>query len=201
MATMMKIKARWSGFSGAPGYSVFYFRDFASSGWTPTQATAAAAKVRTFFDSFKLFLPAVVTVTVEPDVEIIEETTGELTDVLTATVGAAITGLASPTEKYAAPVGAVVSWRTATVKNGRRIRGRTFLVPLSSGAFDTNGTLTSSAQTTISAAALALRDATSDADLGIWARPAPGGLGGGEWAVVASHAVPDMGAVLRSRRD
>lgn len=211
MATMIRIKARWSGFTGGPGYSVFYFRDFSATEPVAADATAAMARVRTFFDDIKINLPSTVNIQVESDVEVIEETTGALTDVLAGTPVAVVAGLASPTAVYAAAVGAVVTWRTGGIRNNRRIRGRTFLVPLSSTAFASDGTLSAVAVTDLSDAATLLRSAAGTPDLGVWARPtaikdAAGNPTGaynadGIWYVVASHSIPDMGAVLRSRRN
>jgi hypothetical protein len=120
---------------------------------------------------------------------------------LVATTPAAIVGTAGTTVAYAAALGAVVSWRTGLVRNGRRIRGRTFLVPLSSLAFDNTGTLIPAALTTFNAAAVTLRDQTGIADIGVYARPSAPGAADGEWALITGHSIPDMGSILRSRRD
>ena len=42
---------------------------------------------------------------------------------------------------FAAGVGARVVWETGAVRNGRRVRGSTFVVPIWSSAYETNGTL------------------------------------------------------------
>lgn len=201
MASIIRVKARWQGFQGAPGYSIFHMRDFAGSDPVVAEAEAAMARVRTFFTSIVSLIPAVASVQVESDVEVIEETNGDLLNVLSGTAVSAVSGGASGSAPFAAPVGGVVTWRTSVVRNSRRIRGRTFLVPLSSAAFETNGTLSSSALTDINTAATSLTNPAGSPDMGVWARPTAPGATDGLWAAATSFSIPDMGTVLRSRRD
>lgn len=201
MASIIRVKARWTGFQGAPGYSVFHFRDFSAGEPVKADADGAVSRIRTFFQSFSPYIPAGTTVQVESDVEVLEETDGTLTNVLGATAVSAVPGTASGTASYAAAVGAVVTWRTGGIRNGRRIRGRTFLVPLSSTAFAPDGTLAVAFINTLEPGATALINGTGTPDLGVWARPSGPGATDGVWNVVTSYSIPDMGAVLRSRRD
>lgn len=214
MTVMLKVKARWSGLIGLPGYSIFYFRDFgAPEGWDPTvaQAQGSVDKVRVFFDALKTYFPTGCTIQVEGAVEKIEDTTGQLTGILGATAPAAVLGIASASAPYMAPVGAVVNWGTSTIRKGRRIRGRTFLVPLSSTVFENNGTPAPGLVTAILNAGTTLAADTATPDLGVYARPerlkdANGNdtgetLPNGQWAPVTAVTVPDLAAVLRSRRD
>jgi hypothetical protein len=201
MAELLRIKAAWAGFPGAPGYSVFHMRDFEGSGDVNGQALEGAEKVRAFFEAIKLWLAPGVTVTSSGEVEIIEDTTGQLVDVASIATPGIVTSTASSTDRYAAAVGAVVTWRTGSVRNGRRIRGRTFLVPLAGNSYDNNGTLHADSRAAITTAATTLRATGTSPDLGVYARPTAPGATDGEWAVTTSFSVPDMGAVLRSRRD
>jgi len=201
MASIIRVKAKWSGFSGAPGYSVFHFRDFSAGEPTNADATAATARLKTFFEAWKILVPTGASIQIESDVEVIEETTGQLTTVLAATPVAVVSGAASAAATFASAVGAVVTWRTPGIRNGRRIRGRTFLVPLSSTAFQNDGTLASSTVGTVGSAAAALIDSAGTPDLGVYARPTGPGATDGIWYAVTSYSIPDMGAVLRSRRD
>jgi hypothetical protein len=201
MPNVLRVKAQWTGFTGSPGYSVFHFRDFDSDTPTDAQATAAMARVREWCANVSQFVPAVVSLQVQSDVDVIEDTTGQLVTVLSGTPVLAVTGGASASAGFATAVGAVITWRTGTVRNGRRVRGRTFIVPLSSAAFETNGTLSSAALTAFNTAATNLRNPTGTPDLGVYARPSGPAATDGSWAVVTGHSVPDMGAVLRSRRN
>lgn len=204
MAPILRVKALWSGFNGAPGYSVFHFRDFTTGeDGFPVEADAlsAAQRVTTFFDTFKGYLPRVVTVRVEPELELIEESNGQMIDIVSITSPAAVTGGALAATTYSAASGAVVNWRTQGVRNGRRVRGRTFVVPLASDAYESNGTLGTNALTQLRTAADALVNGAGSPDLGVWARPTAPGASDGNWFVANSAFVPDMAAVLRSRRD
>ena len=203
MTAMLKVKARWHGFTGSPGYSNFFFREWSDGSWAPTtaEATAAAGKVRTFFDAVKGIFPPVVNIQVESDVEIIEDTNGSLVNVLTAATQTGVVGTNVNTG-YSAPTGAVVNWLTGGVRNGRRVRGRTFLVPISAGAFETNGSLGNSWITTIQTAGNAMMAADPAApDFGVYSRPSVKGATDGAFQIATGTRVPDMAAVLRSRRD
>jgi hypothetical protein len=196
----MRIKMRWSGFTGGPGYSVFHMRDF--NDLTPVDLTAvnsALGKVQAFANGIKGVIAHPVTLQVLNDVEIIEDTTGQLEEVATGTALAAVASTA-PTSSYSGATGAVITWRTDGVRNGRRIRGRSFLVPIAGGAYESNGTLSAATITTLGTAASAFIDPAGDGDLGVYARPTGPGATDGEWTVVKSFSVPDMAAVLRSRR-
>jgi hypothetical protein len=197
MAYLYRVKARWSGFTGAPGYSVLHFREFGEP--SGTEAAAAVGRVRLFFDDIKTWLPAAVSVLVEPEVEVIEDTTGELMDSLSVTPVLAVPGLASG--NFSAATGAVVNWRTSGIRNGRRVRGRTFLVPLAAAAFSTGGQLSTSSVNQIVTAATKLSDGTLGPDLMVYGRPTNAAAADGVAFVVSSVSVPATGAILTSRRD
>lgn len=192
--TIHRVQAVWTGFPGAPGYSSFYFRPFTGGG----DVDQAIGRVRGFFAEWRRLLPLGVSIQVQATVEEVDETTGMLTGyldgeevepVLTSTAG----------NDFAGPAGAVVNWLTGTVRNGRRVRGRTFLVPLGLNAYDSDGTLGDTALSDLRAGANILLSTEFEQELVVWARPNGGSPG--EAASVTGHRVPDMAAVLRSRRD
>jgi len=204
MPSILRVKAKWTGFSGAPGYSVFHLRDFGTGGPTETEpsateAAAAATRVRAFFTAIGGLLPPVALVNLEPEVDLIDVATGNLIDSMPTGSGAGTSG--SGTASYVASAGAVVNWRTGAVRNGRRLRGRTFLVPLSTAAFSTGGGLTGTAASTLRTAANNLASNTGSPDLCVYGRPSGPGAADGVIAMVTSANVPDFAAVLRSRRD
>lgn len=201
MASLLRVKARWSGFQGSPGFSVFHFGNFAGAEPTMSEATVANSKVREFFQTMQFNLPTGVIIQVEPDVEVIESTDGKLVSVLSGGSPLPVTGGATASAPYAVAVGGVVTWRTSGIRKGRRVRGRTFLVPLSSTAFQNDGTLSAGFLSSVGNGALGLRDQATSPDLGVYARPTAKGATDGVWHPVVTHSIPDMGAVLRSRRD
>ena len=191
---MLRITARWSGFSGAPGYSNFYF---AGGGGLISDAQQVNDRVGTAFEELTTSLPSGVVIESEPEAVVIDSVTGISSDFQAVdpfTVTATTTG-----GNYAGPAGAVVTWRTNDVRFGRRIRGRTFIVPLSTNAYEGDGTLTESTIFNLRDFADVLTTWDFDSEFGVWSRPRDGD--GGVFATVTSSSVPDRVAVLRSRRD
>lgn len=194
-----RITARWGGFAGAPGYSNFYFSSgFLDGGIFGEEAELLAGRVADAFEALSPVLPRNVTIDIEPEVAVIDSDTGvaqSFTSIDPPEVDLP-TGSAQP---FAGPAGAVVTWRTNDLRNGRRIRGRTFLVPLSTTAYQEDGSLTTIALNAVRGFGDAMVGNALQGDLGVWSRPQGGA--GGVFASVVSFTVPDKVAVLRSRRD
>jgi hypothetical protein len=93
-------------------------------------------------------------------------------------------------------VGSCISWLTGAVHGTHQLRGRTFVVPLNSGSYDTDGSLTSTALNRARTAATAL---VASGEFGVWGRPVAGA--NGLWSQALASNVRDKIAVLRSRRD
>lgn len=191
---IFRVQARWSGFTGSPGYSSFYF---AGGGGLVSDAQQVADRVAAGFVEIAQHLPTGVAVQVESDVEVLDSDTGVLSAYQSIDPPAPTVG--TRTGSYSAASGAVINWNTQDVRFGRRIRGRTFLVPLSNASYDEGGTLSASALTQINDMADTIRGTDLDSEFGVWSRPRNGA--GGVFATVTGHRVPDMAAVLRSRRD
>lgn len=200
MANILRVKLRWTGLPGGNGYSIFHFKDFAAGEPAVGDADGAKGKVNTFVETIKGYIPPSVSMQVESEVEVLDESNGQLQNVLGGSVPQLWTGGGSDTLGWSAPTGAVVSWSTGGIRNGRRIRGRTFIVPLAGNAYENNGTLSGGFQMVVNMAATALRADSGTPDLGIWARPTATGASDGVWNVVTGHRNPDMAAILRSRR-
>lgn len=204
MVNILRVKTRWSGFNGGPGYTVMHFRDFGVDGTngadaTTAQADAAAQRVLTFFDNIKTHIASTVRLDIESDVDLIEDTNGELISSFGIPTKPQLVGLAAG--NYSAASGAVVNWKTAGIRNSRKIRGRTFVVPLGGSAMGPDGALSVTARNAIAAAATTLAGAAGSPDLGIYARPTAKGATDGKWSAVTASAVPSMAAILTSRRD
>jgi hypothetical protein len=186
MADIERIRCPWSGFPGAPGVSTFY----------ATDAILLRPKLKTFFDAVKAYLPSNVTINYDGAGDRIDEFTGQLTGSWSTAAALAPT-VGSLGQVYAAPVGMCVNWITATILHGRRLRGRTFLVPVQQDT--ATGVPNPLAITAIQNAANAL----AGSELLVWSRPTkpplparPGGSG-----PVTSAKVSPKYVVLRSRRD
>lgn len=199
MADLARVTILWTGFIGAPGFTNLYFRNATPGIIDQAVVDNAVAKVDSFIGSLINRLPPSVTVATDATVEVIDDTNGELQSFMQATVLAPRNG--SGTGNYSAAAGAVMNWYTSTVRNGRRIRGRSFMVPLAGSALASDGTLDSTQLTGLRAMADGLRAASGASRLVVWGRPTSPGATDGVSAEVTSSTVPDKTAVLTSRRD
>ena len=175
----------WNGLPGGSGYSIFY----------ATPDMGVSGLIKTFWDSIVAALPSGVSVTGPTEGDRLDESTGTLTGVWTGGAGGTTVGTGAP--HFAAPTGACVTWHTGGIVNGKRVRGRTFLVPLTGDAYQDDGSLRENIRATMQAAVDALVSAAAG-DLLVWHRPV-GGLGGSAHPVVSGR-ISDRAAILTSRR-
>lgn len=190
---MQELIVDWTGFQGGPGVSVMYFDEAVS---------IPRASLRTFFDAIKALIPDDATVNIRAEGDLIQASDGALIGSWSGAPVAAVVGTA--TANYAAPVGVQLKWSTAGIVHNRRVRGRTFLVPMASTAFDSAGAVSSTAISTILTAAQAYLTAAGTSPL-IWSRPFAGAPGNpariGTSHVVTAVSIPNKPVVLTSRRD
>lgn len=189
-----RVTARWEGFPGAPGYSNFHFGEFTGG----ADVDPMRERVQAFFGAMTTALAADVVIRIPTTVEVFDEDSGMLTGYLDGEEELSVFGSGSG-GSFAGPVGAVVNWLTATVANGRRVRGRTFVVPLNATAYDSDGTLSGNALSRLREGADELVQDDFNSQFSVWSRPRDGSSG--VLAPVTGYRVPDLAAVLRSRRD
>lgn len=192
---ILRMTMVWQGFAGAPGYTNLHFLNPD----TPTQVALdeTAVKVKTWLQTIAPYLPSTAAIGYPGTMDMLDTATGDLLDVFNIPVQAATQGASG--SAYSAAVGACVNWQAVGIVNGRRLRGRTFLVPLA-GAFAPDGTLDNSFRTTLLTASNTFANSTSGLDISVWHRPSPGGSDGAAGQVTAA-TITDKTAVLRSRRD
>lgn len=196
MADLDRAYVTWSGFPGAPGVSVFY----------ATPGGSVAAALHTFFVALAGVLPVDVTIQVPSSGDTIDDATGFLTGSWTGAGGAAVVGTLNSV--YQAPSGIAVRWNTGSIVGTRRLRGRTFLVPIGGTNSTQQGNWNSTVVSTVQTAANGLV-AAGTGHFSIWSRPiepdetASPPIAGrvGSSGVVTSATVSSKVAVLRSRRD
>lgn len=192
MARIERLRVRLEGLPGLPGVSTFYGNDASGLGVT----------IREFYAALASKFPINLTIQVENTGDQIESTTGQLIGTWVGTPKGVVNG--SGTGAYAAPTGAAVTWNTGTVLDGSRVRGRTFLVPLTAACYDLTGNID---EVTLALLRTEASNVTTFelANFLIWHRPRvatptlparPGSV-----AFVSSAVVRDSAAVLRSRRD
>lgn len=191
---VLEARAVWQVPGGGTGYSVFHAR-VEVGGITEAAASAFLGKVRDLMAACKVLTPLATTISLDTEVRELDTTTGVLQSVMQVPAPAPITG--GVNQQYAAPVGARIVWRTPAIVAGRRLQGRTYIVPLVMQNFETDGTLTADAMSALSAAAAAYYDEdwAEGVDPCVWSRTH------GMLADITGHAIPDEGAILRGRRD
>lgn len=198
MPSIHRVRAAFTGFPGGPGVSTFYCLD---------PATFLPA-LRAWIQNYAGVLPGNVLVQVEGIGDIIDPVSGLLTGTWTATAPAPVLG--AYTGSYAAPVGIVNQWLTGSILDNHRLRGRTFMVPLSSGMFDNDGTVNAANLAAYSARGAEFVLAVAS-NFVVWHRPRPAGTlnskgvalpyRAGGYAIVIGSKISDKAAVLTSRRD
>lgn len=186
MAILNRVRVEWAGGITGPGLSTFYVQGTLSD----------VSGITDFFDDIKALFPSDLDWTIPGTGDQIDSANGELAGSWSASGGGAVAATGSGA--YAAPAGALVTWRTSSIIGGRRLQGRTFLVPLVVSAYESNGTLSTTTQGTLTTAATTMLAAVSD--LTIWHRPDENGNGGG-LGLVTQSLVKDRVVTLRSRRD
>lgn len=204
MVQLNRVRTGFLGLKGLPGVCTMYFTD----------VTTVIASLQEFWGQLAGLFPAPMTIQIATIGDIIESTTGALVGQWNLPAVSAIPALGQTV--YSAPSGAVVDWLTATILDGHRVRGRSFLVPLSTNEYDSQGTILNATVDGLGLRSAALVTAEANKFV-VWHRPYPGRaalppvgtkpgkparpatLGG--VAVITGSRVPDMAVVLRSRRD
>lgn len=197
------VRTEWSGTSGGPGLTQLAI--MGGTGLSDITAQTAANAMRKFWDDIKSILPDELKLTVSPIVDIYDDASGELIDSETSpTTPAVVTGTASG--GYAGGAGLKVNWNTGIIRNGRRVRGSTYIVPAAAICFSTTGTVVPGTATLVNTAASTLLAALDlgVVDMVVWSRPLI--VGGtvtrtGAVSLVASGSCSSKSAILRGRRD
>lgn len=189
MTTLHRVVVTWGGsVITGNGVSVLHY--------SGSDATVDGAAILSAFTQLHAHVPAGVTITVPATGDSIDDATGAITGTWTTTGSGS--SVMDGVGNCARGVGACVSWETGGIVGRRRLRGRTFVVPLVEGAFAVDGTLGGGALTALEAFASGLQGA---GPLAVWHRPTTtGGSDGNSYGVIA-HRIRDKVAILTSRRD
>lgn len=201
MAPVGEIAWHVSGDIGGLGISRFRFVTQTSGTIVQTDANAVAAAVRLFLNPLASNIPSTVTWTCDPVCKVYDHITGlVLPPVPITTVPAPVVG--SSSAAHGAGLGLRVNWKTDTVSGRRLIKGATFVVPLASGAYQSDGSIFGTVITTANNAAAAYLAAVTTANCNpvIWHRPPKGATSGGLTGVTFAGQGSTTPAGLRSRR-
>jgi hypothetical protein len=185
MADLRKVLVTWNGATGLPGLSVFY----------TLAADDVTTNLGTFFTAIKALFPNGMSWTIPAAGDQISDNSGQLTGGWVGGTAATIT--ATGGTSYAAGTGTFVQWGTSIIVNNRRLKGRTFLAPLSTTQYDTDGTILTAAVTTLNTNLATLVGAGK---LRVFHRPPKHTFSGGTSAVITSGVCADKTTSLRTRR-
>ena len=198
MTQISRIRTALTGFPGAPGVITMYALD----------AGVFVADLENFWTTAGTLFMADVTLQVENAGDIIDDTTGVITGAWTSGVFPVSHG--TGTGNYAAPAGVLIEWMTSTILDGRRIRGKSFIVPVGLPNFTPAGQVDASVVANLTANGVTLVTGTPG-NMVIWHRPrkaraatatlpARAARPGGHALVTGVRVSPKV-TVLRSRRD
>lgn len=164
------------------------------------QPAPPVAAVKAAFQAAANRFQGGVTLTFPSSGDTIDDTTGDLVGSWTSADGGQVTTTGDP--NAAGGVGACIGWTTGGIVSGtkgpRRLRGRTFLVPLHAGCYQADGTLDTAVLASLQTLADAIRGAGG---LAVWHRPSTATSSDGTSYGVLSARVRDHVAFLSSRRD
>jgi hypothetical protein len=191
MARFFRARVQWTGTPlVGPSLTTFLFDEASTS-------TNIGPAVKAFFTTTKGLFPTGITWSIPNSGDIISADTGEL--VGTWGSGADLTEISSGGTSWNNGVGARVVWKTNDIWHKRRVRGSTFMVPLTTASMASNGNVASATATTLNSAANALMTAAG-LDLRVWSRPGKGGTPNGASHKVVDTTVPLTVSWLRSRK-
>lgn len=188
MANLARVRCIWGGLTvTGGGVSTHYFAE-SGSGWT--------ADLITFYEAIKGLLPTGTTISVPGQGDLIDVATGEISGAWTDT--AANTVVSNVAGGFASGTGCRIQWFTAGIRNGRRVVGSTFIVPLLASSYMTDGALQASVRTTLQNAAQSLLTDSSQV-MHVYSRPHKD-QADGQTQEVTSPLAPNKVSTLRSRR-
>lgn len=187
---------------GGVGINRFYMNTGLSGPPTPTELTGWAEAILFLYNAGAAVIPDSVLFTIQPVVKVVDDESGALiTELPIPTPPAPIAGTGS--SGYAAGSGIRLYWHTGTISGRRFIRGATYITPLASAAYDSNGGISSvvvSTFTTAGASYLTAMGGVGGAPT-IWHRPAKGTHTGGISGTIVSCTATQQPGSLRSRRE
>lgn len=203
MANVYTVRVELTGWVGAPGINTWRF---SSGGIDPLTSLsnigeAFLTDIRAVYDALRLYVVEGWQANPLPVVTRHDEVTGELQETAGMTLtGWPVTGLGDAAGSHESRATQLVaSYTTDQIRNGRVLRGRSFLGPVSSVAIDEDGQIPSSVRTDLLGAFGAVTSGLGPR-LGVWGQP---GLmaGAGKYGDVQEVLISGRPGSLRSRRD
>lgn len=193
---MIRTRTYFAGGPGGAGVNTLHF-----SGSDAQAANEAAQTTLGFWTDVRDLIVNDITITVDPVVEAVDETDGELTDQFTIAGGLVTGGSGNDPLPWATQ--GLVNLTTAELRGGRRVRGRIFL-PGMNISINAGGAPSSGARAQIDTAMVQLLQGEGSNGLVVWSKPrtlGPLPAVPGQASLVTGAKTSLEWAVLRSRRD
>jgi hypothetical protein len=189
MPDIRRVVVIFTGVAGSPWYATHFLR--ADTGSAASGVTAVGA----FWESIDNHISNLISYSTQPEVATLDENTGET---LAIDLTTPVTSVGEGSATILPPVlQGLITWDTGVFRNGRRVRGRTFVPGLTINAVSSPGVLTTSVRTAIDSAAETLVTAAGPC---VWHRPTSAG-GDGVATIANGATVDDTFAYLSTRRD
>lgn len=192
MAEILRVKVKSQGFPGGPGWTTMHWAIETGSSGEPQLISAFD-----WWNTNKSAFPTLWTAQIQSPADVLDLASGEIVRVVPVPLAqqAVLTG--GPSNKFGSGVaGACITWYTDVRINGRKVRGRTFLVPVAAEIWQDNGTLVqANLDEMVSSSTQLIDDANG---FGIYTRP--GATGGAAFSPAVAARVSDQAAFLSSRR-
>lgn len=204
MGNIGRVRVVFNGIPAGPGMATHFYRLDAAWNWAGYDDNLRDGLESAYHELDDL-IPDVMSFQVAPDIDILDEETGDLI----ATYSAAAQGgdFASANGFGPLATGFCTTWRTGGIVNSKHVRGRTFIVPVQWDVVDPiDGVPKEAAMGIVGQWATAVEGALGVfGNLVVWSRPVRNSEGeitrAGSAHEVSSHTTATQFAVLRSRRD
>jgi hypothetical protein len=201
------VRTNWSGTTGGPGLTQLAIEGATDPHtWDAAAAQVAVDAVRAFWVAIQALIPDNIKLDVSPVVDVYNAASGELVGSYSAAVTPAqVTGASAGNFMMAA--GIKVNLNTGQIRNGRRVRGSIFIVPIQGTSYTADGLVIGTTRTLVNSSLNTMRTTLTNANkqLAVWSRPIPEGKPRGPRAgvttAVTSVETSEKGAILRGRRD
>lgn len=188
MANLRRVRSVATGVAGTPWYTNLYFTQVGGT----TQAHIDA--VRDFWTNLAGSIRNVITITVEGDCSVVDDATGQVVGIDSATARTVVGGSATALLPIATQ--GLINTFTSTFVGGRQLRGKIYVPGLITTTSDALGAPTSTVKTLLlTQGALLVTNTSTPGPLRVWSKK------NGTSAVVNAVTTPSKFAVLRSRRD
>jgi len=197
VSDLYRFRIALTGWNGGPGVNTLHFRNegiLASEG-----LDEIADAIATTYTALKGLIVPGVSMLVQPNVDVIDDSTGTLVRAESISAIAPIAASGNTTKASRANM-LLAQLHTDLITDGRRVQGRVFIGPMADQGSDTDGTVPAAVRLTVSSAFDGLLDVLG-ARLAVWHRPKPRAAANGDSGHVQSVTCMGKPAQLRSRRD